>query len=388
MRRLLILVGSIVFVDAMLFGSLIPLVPGYVDDFGLSKLQAGLLVGAYGGGAVLGGIPGGLIASRIGPKRAVVAGLVLLAIASFGFAAAHEPWMLGLARFVQGFSSTMTWAGALSWLTVSTPRARRGELLGTVFGIAVFGAILGPMFGAIGKTTGIGATFSAIGLVALGLALAGALHPPAPAEELEEGALRRALRDRGFIAGLWLSMLPGFFFGVLDVLAPLALDAGGYGAIAIGAVFLIAGLLETGLNPVLGRLSDQYGRLVPIRAALAASIVVAALLAFAHDPLVIAVLAVGAAVSFGGFYTPGIALISDRADNAGLSQGLAMGFMNSAWALGVLLGPTVGGGVADHTGDAVPYLVCSVLCGVTLVALTRSAGNRRSNQAASSSLRR
>jgi MFS family permease len=166
-------------------------------------------------------------------------------------------------------------------------------------------------------------------------------------------------------------MLPGFFFGVLDVLAPLALDAGGYGAIAIGAVFLIAGLLETGLNPVLGRLSDQYGRLVPIRAALAASIVVAALLAFAHDPLVIAVLAVGAAVSFGGFYTPGIALISDRADNAGLSQGLAMGFMNSAWALGVLLGPTVGGGVADHTGDAVPYLVCSVLCGVTLVALTR-----------------
>ncbi len=180
MRRLLILVGSIVFVDAMLFGSLIPLVPGYVDDFGLSKLQAGLLVGAYGGGAVLGGIPGGLIASRIGPKRAVVAGLVLLAIASFGFAAAQEPWMLGLARFVQGFSSTMTWAGALSWLTVSTPRARRGELLGTVFGIAVFGAILGPMFGAIGKTTGIGATFSAIGLVALGLALAGALHPRPP----------------------------------------------------------------------------------------------------------------------------------------------------------------------------------------------------------------
>ena len=42
-----------------------------------------------------------------------------------------------LARFVQGFSSTTTWAGALSWLTVETPRSRRGELLGTAFGAAV-----------------------------------------------------------------------------------------------------------------------------------------------------------------------------------------------------------------------------------------------------------
>ncbi len=371
MRRLLLLVGSIVFVDAMLFGALIPLLPGYVEDFGLSKLQAGVLVGVFGGGAVLGGIPGGLIAGRIGPKRAVLAGLALLCVASFGFAAAHGPVVLGLARFVQGFSSTMTWAGALSWLTVSTPRARRGELLGSVFGIAVLGAILGPMFGAVAKTVGIAETFGAIGLVALALAAAAALHPPAPAEQLEEGALRRALRDPAFIAGLWLNMLPAFFFGVLDVLAPLALDAGGYGALAIGAVFLVAGLVETAFNPVLGRLSDRHGRLAPIRAALAASICAAALLAFADAPLQIAVLAVGAAVSFGGFYTPGIALVSDRAERAGLAQGLGMGVMNSAWALGALIGPTAGGGIADRTGDAVPYLTCSALCVVTLVAITR-----------------
>src|SRR5215204_4672421 len=166
MRRLLVLVSAIVFVDTMLFGALAPLVPGYADEFGLSKTGAGLLVGAFGAGALLGGIPGGIAAMRFGPKRAVFLGLTLLALASFGFAVASGPWALGLARFVQGFSSTTTWAGALAWLTVAAPRSRRGELIGIAFGAAVFGAIIGPIFGAVADAVSIRATFGAVGAVA------------------------------------------------------------------------------------------------------------------------------------------------------------------------------------------------------------------------------
>ena len=101
--------------------------------------------------------------ARVGPKLAVVVGLALLACASFAFAAAEGPWALGLARFVQGASSTVTWAGALAWLTVETPRARRGELIGTAFGAAVFGAILGPMFGALADAVSIRLSFGAVG---------------------------------------------------------------------------------------------------------------------------------------------------------------------------------------------------------------------------------
>ena len=374
MRRLLVLVSTVVFVDAMLFGALIPLVPGFADEFQLSKLQAGLLVGAFGGGALLGGVPGGLIAGRVGPKRAVVAGLLVLGLASIGFAVAGSPAALGVARFVQGFSSTMTWAGALSWITVESPRARRGEILGSVFGIAVLGAILGPMFGALARVISIRATFGGVAIVALALAAAAAAHPPARGEASSRGSLVRALADRAFVAGLWLNALPAFLFGVLDVLAPLALDARDYGAIAIGAVFLAAGLAEVGLNPVLGRVSDRRGRLLPIQAALGVSVVVAALLAIATAPLVIAGLAVAAAVSFGGFYTPGMALVSDRAELAGLSQGLAFGLTNSAWALGALLGPSLGGALADWGGDATPYVLCSALCAATLIAIARRPG--------------
>jgi MFS family permease len=310
------------------------------------------------------------VAGRVGPKNAVISGLLLLALATFGLALADSPLTVGIARFLQGLSSALTWAGALSWITVSTPRALRGQLLGTVFGIAVLGAILGPMVGAIAKIVGLRAGFAGIGVVALVLAAAAFLQPRPGVEHVESGAMRRALADPAFVAGLWLNALPALFFGVLDVLAPLALDAGGYGAVAIGAVFLVAGLVETALNPLLGRLSDRRGRLLPIRWALGASIAVGIMLAFADAPGTIAVLAVAGAVSFGGFYTPGIALVSDRAEAAALAQGLAFGVMNTAWAAGAVVGPTMGGGLAEVLGDAAPYLLCSLLCALTLATIT------------------
>jgi MFS family permease len=368
MRRLLVLVSAVVFVDAMLFGALIPLVPAYADEFDLSKAGAGLLLGAFGAGALAGGVPGGIAAARFGPRRAVLAGLVLLAAASFAFAISGSPWTLGLSRFVQGFSSTTTWAGALAWLTVASPRDRRGQVIGTAFGFAVLGAILGPLFGSFADAIGIEAAFAATGVVALALAGWAAASADAPGEEQAPGAVSRAFRDRAFLGGLWLNTLPALLFGVLGVLAPLRLDAEGFGTVAIGAAFFSAGLLETMLNPLVGRFSDRRGRLLPTRLALGASAVVATGLAFASEPAPVLALICLAAVSFGGFYTPGMALVSDRAEIAGLAQGLGFGIMNSAWAAGNLIGPSLGGALADAFGDAVPYLLAAALCLATLAA--------------------
>ena len=374
MRRLLVLVSSIVLVDAMLFGALAPLVPGYADEFDLSKTGAGLLVAAFGAGALVGSIPGGLAAARFGPKRAVVLGLGLLALASFAFALAEGPWALGLARFVQGASSTITWAGALAWLTVASPRSKRGELLGFAFGAAVFGAIIGPTFGAAAETVGIRSTFLGVGVVALALAAWAATRPPAQPETPGEAAVARALRDRRFLGGLWLNTLPALLFGLNFVLVPLRLDAGDFGTLAIAGVFLAAGLFETVVNPLVGRFSDRRGRLLPVRAALLSSVVVASAFAFARDPFLVSALVVLAAVAFGGFYTPGMALVSDRAEVVGLSQGLGFGIMNTAWAAGNMAGPAAGGALADAAGDAAPYLLAAALCLLTFVASLRRAG--------------
>ncbi len=374
--RLLALVCSIVFVDAMLFTALTPLVPGYADQFELSKTGAGLLVGAFGAGALLGGVPGGILAARFGPKRAVVGGLVVLGLASLAVAAADSAWGLGAARFLQGFSSTITWAGALSWVVVAAPRTRRGTVLGTAFGAAVFGAVAGPMFGGVAELVGIRGSFTAVGALAFAFAVLAAGVTAGEREALGRGGVGRAFRDSRFVGGLWLNTLPALLFGMLTVLVPFALDAGGWSTLAIATVFFAAGLVEVVINPLLGRATDRHGRLLPIRAALAASAVVAVALAFASRPAVIALLVGAAAVAFGGFYTPGMALTSHRAEAAGLAQGLAFGVMNSAWALGNMTGPALGGALASAFGDAAPYLLGASLCAITLVATQRVVAGR------------
>jgi len=376
-RRLLLLVCSIVFVDVMLFTALTPLVPGYAEEFDLSKTGAGVLVGAFGAGAIVGGILGGVAAAKLGAKRAVVAGLVLLGVASAAFAGAESAEALVAARLIQGLSSTITWAGALAWLAVTAPRERRGEVIGTAFGAAVFGAVLGPLFGGVADLVGTRPSFAAVAVVAFVFAGIATVPRATPAEPISTSGLARALRDPRFLGGLWLNTLPAFLFGMLVVLGPLALDAGGWSALAIASVFVAAGLLEAGLSPIVGRVTDRHGRLLPIRVALAASIVVAGGLAAAREPVAIAVLVGAAALAFGGFYTPGMALTSYRAEAVGLAQGLAFGIMNSAWALGELTGPVLSGALAGEFGDAVPYLVGAMLCGLTFVATQRVAATQR-----------
>ena len=90
MRRLLLLVSALVLVDTMLYAVLTPLLPHFADDLGLSKGQAGVLVGAYAAGALVGGLPGGVAAARMGARRAVLVGLTLMGLSSLGFAFAGE----------------------------------------------------------------------------------------------------------------------------------------------------------------------------------------------------------------------------------------------------------------------------------------------------------
>jgi MFS family permease len=83
---------------------------------------------------------------------------------------------------------------------------------------------------------------------------------------------------------------------------------------------------------------------------------------------VIAPIVLAAGIAYGAFYTPGLALISDGAERAGVAQGLAFGLMNACWGVGALIGPAVGGALADVAGDSVPYLILAGLCFATYVA--------------------
>ena len=238
MRRLLLLVAALVFVDTMLYAALTPLLPHFAHTLHLSKAGAGVLVAAYAAGALVGGLPGGAAAARLGAQRAVLVGLTLMGLASLGFAFVHGFWPLFAARFLQGAGSAFTWAGAFAWLLAAAPRDRRGEMIGTAMGAAVFGALFGPVVGAAAALVGRDVVFTALAGLAVVLAVWTLRLDPAPPEMPSLSAMARALRNNVFVGGLVLMALPSFLFGVLSTLAPLHLSAAGWGAAAIGAVWL------------------------------------------------------------------------------------------------------------------------------------------------------
>ena len=75
MRRLVVLLSSIVALDIAFFAALTPLLPHFVSTYGLSKAAAGVLSASYAAGVLAASLPSGLAAARYGPRNAALAGV-------------------------------------------------------------------------------------------------------------------------------------------------------------------------------------------------------------------------------------------------------------------------------------------------------------------------
>ena len=372
MRRLLALASSIVFIDAMFFAAIVPLLPEFVDEYGLSKTGAGILAAAYPAGTLLGSLPGGWLAARLGVRATVVVGLTLLITSSVAFAFADSIVVLDTARFVQGLGSAASWAGALGWLVGASPRERRGELIGSAMAAAIVGALLGPVLGAAAASLGTELVFTAVGVAAGGLLVwalltpSGQVPPRTPMRRVLAG-----LRDPRIATGMWVVVLVGLMFGTLDVLAPLRLDELGATATGIGATFVAAGALEATMSPYFGRLSDRHGRVLPCLVGLGASGVAMALLPWPEATAALVAIVILTGPSIGILWTPSMAMISDGADDIGLDQGYAVALINLAWSAGQTVGSAGGARLGETYGDALPYLALAGACALTLAAVSR-----------------
>ena len=367
MRRLLLLASAMIFFDVAFFAAIAPLLPEYVDNLGLSKAEAGILSAAYAAGTLVGSLPAGYVASRVGPRRTVIAGLLLLGCSSLVFGFAEEIVLLDGARFIQGIAGALIWSGALTWLITTAPEEKRGSIIGTALGTAVAGALLGPALGAIAGSIGTEPVFSSVLVITVILALAAARLPESGVVEHQPlSEVVDTLRSRPVLEAAAFVAVPSVMFGAIEVLVPLRIDGlgGGHGLIAAG--FIAGAGLEAMLAPVAGRLSDRVGRRLPYVAGL--SICALAMVAIAVVTSLGAVLGGLIVTSLGAglCFAPALTLISDVAEASNLHQGFAAGVSNMAWALGQVVGGVGGGVIASLTGYAEPSLAIAVLLALTV----------------------
>jgi MFS family permease len=372
-RRLLILASTMVFFDVAFYAAIAPLLPDYVAEFGLSKAQAGVLAAAYATGTLIASLPAGLVATRMGPRRTVIAGLLLLGVSSLVFGLAKDIVLLDAARFAQGISGALIWSGALTWLITTTPAERRGSVIGTALGTAVAGALIGPILGAVAAEAGTGVVFGAVLAIAVALAILASRLPEAgPPERQPLREVAATMFSRPILTATAFVAVPSLMFGAVEVLVPLRISELGGGHVAIAGGFIAGAALEAGLAPAAGRYSDRVGRRIPfvIGIGICACSMVGIAVAQALGPILAALIlgSLGAGLCF----APALTTLSETADLSGLHQGYAAGLSNMAWAAGQAAGSLAGGGLASVTGYVAPSLAVAMLLLVTSAYAYRS----------------
>jgi MFS family permease len=377
MRRLVILASAMIFFDVTFFAAIAPLLPEYVDELGLTEAEAGILSASYAAGTLLAALPAGFVASRAGPRRTVIVGLLLLGCSSVVFGFGEQIVLLDSARFIQGIAGALIWAGALTWLITAAPEEKRGSIIGAALGTAVAGALLGPALGAVAGEVGTELVFSSVLLITIGLAIAASRLPEMRVPERQ--GLREVaatLLSRPVLSAAAFVAVPSVMFGAIEVLVPLRIDDLGGDHLLIAAGFIAGALLEAGLAPVAGRMSDRVGRRLPYMIGL--SICTLAMVVIAVVPTLEEVLAGLILTSLGAglCFAPALTLISDVADASSLHQGFASGLSNMAWALGQVIGGVGGGVVASFTGNAAPSLAIAGLLALTVLYAFRAMGSK------------
>ncbi len=371
---LLVVVGLAFFTDSILYYLLVPLLPHYARTLDLSQMEVGVLFGVYAA-AVLGGTwPLGRLADRIGRRKPFLWGLVGVGATTVLFAFSTSYALLLLARLLQGLAAAATWTSGLALLAEGFPSERRGQAMATAFAAANVGVLLGPpVSGFLSEGFGPRSPFLLVAAIALADAAARVFllrdAEPPPGERVGFTGLLGNATVRTFAGAMALGAA---LWAILESTLPLHLDADlGMGASQIGVLFAAAALSHTLTSPLMGRLSDRFGRLPVLRVGFVLAALLVPVPAFLSTKAAVAVsmAALGVVASF--VMSPVSPGLADAVEAMGSrSFGSVFSLVNVAYAVGMMVGPLVGSALVEAGGIRVALVATGALFAVYLVPLS------------------
>jgi MFS family permease len=347
---------SVVLLDLIGFGIVIPILPFLSPELGADKLDVAYIIVAYAVGAGLCAPFWGRLSDRIGRKPVIMICLAGAAVSYVMLGLASALWMVYATRAFAGLMAGNVGVASAMMADITGPenRARGMGLIGAAFGL---GLVLGPMLGGLlsGDEPGftlpcaVAGVMSVLAMLAAAIFLPESLTPEKRAAHKADqqggdyGSTYSVLRQSGNRLLVLQFFLHNICVSSLTYMFPLwAGDTLDWGARQVGIVFGIQGaIMAVVQGGFMGVLVRVLGELKLLRIAVCALVIGLALGVFA-DTMLVMVGSIFVAMTGATLCMPLLnAIISHRSPV--MVRGRMLGVSSAAASWGRVAGPLLAG---------------------------------------------
>jgi len=342
------------------FGALLPILPIYFVEHGVSLPMLGIVVAAWPAARLVGEPFFGWIADRASRTTMMVIGLMLAALFAVAPVFVVGPVAFIVARLGAGMAASMYDPAARGYLVDANPPDRQGETFGLYGAAQMGGLMLGPAFGGLAAAvTGDPTTpfwLAGIFVFVAGLLVWARVHeiprgvhdqPVDAAGEGEGAPTRRPSRlfNRLLIAAIALGVGSYFAGGTYEVVWSLYLTSLGAGLDMIGLTFFTFALPILVLSPVMGRYIDHRGGFLALVLGMAGVAICGALYPLVPEVWFVVLLGLVEGTAF-ALASPAQFMLVARASPPGRSS-TAQGIFGAAGTIGTIVASLSAGFLAD-----------------------------------------
>ncbi len=363
------------FFVALGFGLIVPIIPTFARELDATLDQAAAVVSAFALVRLASSAPAGWISDRLGSRRLIIAGLLIVAASSAAIVTADSYADLLVLRGIGGVGSAAFVVGLGQYLVLTIPSRERGRAQGLLQGAFLSGGASGPAVGGLlVDRFGLTSPFFIYALT-LGVAaviayryIADVRADSSPTPESDRGLLAGVLSDQTF----WIAMLMAlalswatqgiraFAVSVYGI-ENLGMTPGG-----VGLFLTVAAVVHAVVLVPASQLIDRWGRRPMARLGLLIYVAAVAFMAVStsQEQLLAALVTQGVAI--------GIVSSVPAAVVADISPGPVAGRVVSLSAIaadiGVVMGVQAMGSISQRASFAAAFLVTAGLLVVALAA--------------------
>lgn len=251
-------------------GAILPLVALSARALGASVATAAFVVALIGIGQLVGDLPAGALAARIGEKRALIGACVLDAFALLGAFLARSLVLLAVAMVITGLAAAVFGLARHAYLTEAIPIRMRARALSTLGGTFRIGLFVGPFIAAAILTRwSIGAAYAFAAAMNIAAAILTAFLPEVTGHRRRTALSGRRQRAVIQVLAEHRRILLTLGIGVLVIQAaratrqtivPLWAESIGVNAAATSVIFGISAGVDMLLFYPGGAIMDRFGR--------------------------------------------------------------------------------------------------------------------------------